>query len=119
MAYVWDVSLTDGDPIPAPVPQLLAGQAPPGLLDGLTQQIVDRGFTVHTAPGAAANGGANGVIDYLARTVTYREDVDPANACRTLGHDLAHVMLHCPATRTPSRIAGSRRSRRSRPRAWR
>ncbi|MGO1317666.1 MAG: hypothetical protein ACTMIR_11620, partial [Cellulomonadaceae bacterium] len=55
VAYVWDVSLTDGDPIPEPpVPRLLAGQAPPGLLDGLTQQIVDRGFTVHTVPSAAA-----------------------------------------------------------------
>jgi hypothetical protein len=97
VAYVWDISLTDGDPIPEPpTPQLLAGQAPPGLLHGLAEQIIDCGFTLHTVPSAAAIGGANGVTDYLARTVTYRDDVDPASACRTLGHELAHVMLHGP-----------------------
>lgn len=97
IAYVWDVSLTDGDAIPEPpTPHLLAGQAPPGLLDGLAKQIVDRGFTVSTVPGAAAIGGANGLTDYRARAVTYRDDVDPASACRTLVHELAHVMLHGP-----------------------
>ncbi|MGO1316879.1 MAG: ImmA/IrrE family metallo-endopeptidase, partial [Cellulomonadaceae bacterium] len=43
-----------------------------------------------------AIGGATGVTNYLARTVTYRQDVDPASACRTLSHELAHVMLHGP-----------------------
>ncbi|MFJ2300076.1 ArdC family protein [Oerskovia paurometabola] len=97
VASVWDVSLTDGDPIlEPPTPQLLAGQAPPGLLDGLAKQIVDRGFTVSTVLDAAAIGGANGLTDYRALAVTYRDDVDPASACRTLVHELAHVMLHGP-----------------------
>src|SRR4051794_29151424 len=42
-AYVWDVSQTSGDPLPAPpAPTLLQGQAPDGLWDALAAQCRDR-----------------------------------------------------------------------------
>ena len=91
------MSQTDGDPIPTPPrPQLLEGQAPPGLWDALTDAITDRGFTVHRSRTAAELGGANGVTDYTTRTVTVRADVDDAQAVKTLAHEAGHVLLHNP-----------------------
>lgn len=96
-AYVWDVSQTDGDPIPErPRPSLLSGQAPDGLWDGLADQIVARGFELRLVSNAAAIGGANGLTDYLTREVSVRMDMDDAAQAKTLAHELGHVMLHGP-----------------------
>jgi hypothetical protein len=97
-AYVWDVTQTEGDPLPEPpAPQLLHGAAPRGLWDGLAAQVVERGFVLRQAPDAAAIGGANGLTSYLEATVTVRSDMDDAARVKTLAHELAHVMLHGPA----------------------
>ncbi|MFJ3408204.1 ArdC-like ssDNA-binding domain-containing protein [Promicromonospora sp. NPDC090134] len=94
-AYVWDVSQTSGEPLPAqPTPTLLHGEAPPGLWDGLAHQIRAAGFTLHEAPNAAAIDGANGVTHWLKRTVHVRADMDPAAQLKTLAHELGHVLLH-------------------------
>ncbi|SDU77114.1 ArdC-like ssDNA-binding domain-containing protein [Jiangella alkaliphila] len=96
-AYVWDVSLTTGAAIPPrPAPQLLAGEAPPGLWDGLAGLVEDHGYTVQPARSAVELGGANGMTDYLARTVLVRDDMDPAARVKTLAHELGHVLLHGP-----------------------
>lgn len=96
-AYVWDVSQTSGDPIPErPRPQLLQGQAPSGLFEGLAAQVESRGFALRQVPHARAIGGANGLTDYLVHEVSVRMDMDHAARVKTLGHELAHVMLHGP-----------------------
>jgi len=96
-AYVWDVSQTDGDPLPeTPRPTLLQGQAPFGLWDGLADQITARGFELRLVSNAAAIGGANGLTDYLTREVSVRMDMDDAAQVKTLAHELGHVMLHSP-----------------------
>ncbi|GAB2446971.1 hypothetical protein GCM10027062_30590 [Nocardioides hungaricus] len=88
-AYVWDISQTDGEPIPeAPQPALLRGQAPEGLWDGLADQITARGFELRLVSSAAAIGGANGLTDYLTREVSVRMDMDDAAQVKTLAHDL-------------------------------
>ncbi|QTE28624.1 ArdC-like ssDNA-binding domain-containing protein [Pengzhenrongella sicca] len=97
VAHVWDASSTDGPPIPAPpAPRLLRGRAPDGLWDGLVRQVIGLGFALRVVPDAGALDGANGVTNYLTRTVSIRADVDDASKCRTLGHELAHVLLHGP-----------------------
>jgi len=94
-AYVWDVSQTSGQPIPArPTPTLLQGEAPAGLWDGLADQVRAAGFTLHEAPSAADLDGANGVTHWLKRTVHVRADMDPAARVKTLAHELGHVVLH-------------------------
>lgn len=96
-AHVFDVSQTDGEPIPqAPRPALLLGQAPTGLWDGLADQITDRGFELRLVSSAAAIGGANGLTDYLTREVSVRMDMDDASQVKVLGHELGHVLLHGP-----------------------
>ena len=96
-AYVWDVSQTDGDPLPTtPAPVLLEGEAPTGLWDGLAAQIRAAGFEVVSVPDEMAIMGANGMTDYEARTVSVRENMSAAARVKTLAHELAHVMMHDP-----------------------
>lgn len=96
-AYVWDVSQTDGEPIPeTPRPALLQGQAPEGLWDGLADQITAAGFGLRLVSDAKSIGGANGLTDYLTHEVSVRMDMDDAAQVKTLAHELGHVMLHAP-----------------------
>ncbi|MFD6175544.1 MULTISPECIES: ImmA/IrrE family metallo-endopeptidase [unclassified Isoptericola] len=95
--HVWDVSQTDGDPIPEPpLPQLLDGAAPEGLWDGLAAQVSGDGFALHSTPAPAGIGGANGQTDFQAKTVFIRDDMDDAARVKTLAHELGHVRLHAP-----------------------
>ena len=100
---VFDVSQTDGDPLPEP-PQatLLTGQAPPGLWDALQTFVEAQGYTVSRGD----CGGANGVTRYDTREVRVRADVDDANAVRTLAHEAGHVLLHAPDQRQPFACRG-------------
>lgn len=88
--HVWDVSQTDGEPLPDVRPELLNGDGPGGLWAALAAQVGAAGFELRRA----SCGQANGVTDYGARTVTIRPDVGDAQAAKTLAHELAHVLLH-------------------------
>jgi hypothetical protein len=90
VAHVFDVGQTDGDPIDEVRPELLAGESPAGMWDALAGQVAGAGFTLERGQ----CDGANGRTNYSTRTVTVRDDVDDAQACKTLAHELAHVMLH-------------------------
>jgi hypothetical protein len=99
IAHVFDVSQTDPIPgapplpTPPPAPQLLTGQAPVGLWDGLARQIDEAGFTLTmNDPG----GGARGRTNHLTRQVEVNPDLDPAQQAKTLAHELGHVLLHTP-----------------------
>jgi len=95
--HVWDVSQTAGDPVPElPRPDLLRGEAPAGLWDGLADQITTLGFELRLVSTAAAIGGANGLTDSLSREVSIRMDMDEAAQVKTLAHELGHVLLHAP-----------------------
>jgi hypothetical protein len=102
VVHVFDISQTDGPDLPDPTPVLLDGQAPAGLVDGLSSQVQDQGFQLirHDFniphPG---QGAPNGVTDYLARTVIVRPDLSPAQTVKTLAHEVGHVLLHRPGQR--------------------
>lgn len=105
--YVWDVSLTAGPPIPErPAPLLLEGDAPDGLWDGLAALVKAEGFAVVRVPDEQAIGGANGLTDFEARTVSVRTNMDPAAQVKTLAHELAHVRLHGPDNKDARRHYG-------------
>ncbi len=105
---VFDVSQTDGDPLAEPPqPQLTRGQAPEGLWEALAAQVKTAGFDLITSPMAGPNG-PDGVTNFLRRTVTVRDDVDQAHMCTTLGHELAHVLMHDPASFVDGQTSGCR-----------
>jgi len=98
-AYVWDLSQTDGSPIPErPAPIVLSGEAPDGLWDGVEELIRGLGFTVVEPLDAGAIGGAIGMTDFINRSVSVRGDMDDAARAKTLVHELAHIRMHEPAT---------------------
>ncbi len=84
VAYVWDESQTDGDPLPDVRPELLVGADPAQLWAGLAAQLNAGGYSVSRGD----CGGANGSTDFLARKVMVRDDVDELQAAKTLCHDL-------------------------------
>lgn len=96
-ASVFDISQTTGDPLPEPPrPQLLTGQAPDGLWDALASQVTARGYQLQRGDCA----GANGFTNYTTHTVRIRDDVDDAQAVKTLAHELGHILLHEPSIDT-------------------
>ncbi len=97
-AYVWDVTQTEGDPIPEPLaPKLLDGEAPRRDC-GMAWPCRSKrwGFEVLRVPDDGRIGGADGLTDYVARQVSVRTDVTEVNQIATLAHELAHVLMHDP-----------------------
>ena len=95
VAHVFDVCQTTGSPIPEPpCPELLAGEAPPGLGVAVMELVESQGYSVDTVPGAAHIGGANGRTHWATRSVVVRADMDDAAMVKTLIHEAAHVLLH-------------------------
>jgi antirestriction protein ArdC len=99
IAHVFDLSQTDPIPgaaplpTPPPAPQLLTGQAPSGLWDGLARQVDEEGFSLlQQDPG----GGARGRTNHLTRQVEVNPDLEPAQRVKTLAHELGHVLMHTP-----------------------
>ena len=104
---VVDVSQLQGDPQanrPAPPrPIELSGDAPAGLWGGVAAQITAHGFTVERGD----CGGAYGSTVWAERQVSVRADVEPAQAAKTLTHELAHILCEHEA-RSGRRGSGRR-----------
>lgn len=90
---VWDISGVDGAAPPIPTPRLLVGEAPAGLWDALATLVEEAGYRLSRGD----CGGANGWTNFTTGEVRVRDDVDDAQAVKTLVHELAHVRLHAPA----------------------
>jgi len=87
VVHVFALHQTEGAPLPDVAPTLLTGQAPAGLWDALTEQVFGHGYTVHRGD----TGQANGWTDPISRTVRVSNDVDDAQAVKTLIHELSHI----------------------------
>ena len=93
--YVFSQSQTTGVALPEPpMPKLLEGEAPSGLGEAVMTLVTELGFTVETAASLTELKGANGVTDFMARSVRIREDMDDAAMVKTMIHEAAHVLLH-------------------------
>ncbi len=93
VVYVFDVAQTEGEPIDdldAIRPKLLKGEAPEGLWDALVEQANEAGFEVVREQ----RGSENGYCDFSSKQIAVRPDVAPAQAVKTLIHELGHALLH-------------------------
>ena len=100
--HVFDVCQTEGDEIeiPQPIiervrvrvsgpsPELLTGQDVAGAWDAVSAQIHAFGYRIERGH----CGGANGYTDPSSMLVKVRDDVSPAQALKTLVHELAHIV---------------------------
>ncbi|MGH3370174.1 MAG: ArdC family protein, partial [Nocardioidaceae bacterium] len=84
VVFVFDISSTDGPPLPDVAPVLLEGDAPAELWDRLSARIAAEGFALSRGDCSPANGRT----DFGARTVVVHQDLAPAQAGKTLAHDL-------------------------------
>lgn len=111
VVHVFDISQTDGDGVPlrpgraAANVNLLAGQAPTGLWDALSHIATEQGYTVQRG---ACGGTRNGYIDFGTRVIRVRDDVDDAQAVKTMAHEVGHMLLHSPEEFGQSTSAGCR-----------
>jgi hypothetical protein len=64
--------------------------APAGLWDALAAQVAAAGFTFSRAQ---IPSGANGTTNFADRTVTIAAHLAPAQALKTLAHELGHCEL--------------------------
>ena len=90
---------------------LLAGDAPAGLWDALAREVTERGYRLRRGSLDDLHG-ANGLTNLTTREVWVRHDVQPAQAVKTLAHELGHILLHTqpePASATGSPATAARR----------
>lgn len=75
-----------------PKPQLLTGQAPPGLWASLADLAAGEGYTVTRGD----CGTANGLIRFETREIRIRPDVDELMATKSLCHEIGHALTMTP-----------------------
>ena len=90
VVYVFDVAQTDGAPLPEVAPAALSGSAPAAVFDALASVLEASGYHLLRADCRPANGRTH----FLTRTVVVRPDLSPAQALKTLVHEIAHTRLH-------------------------
>ena len=100
VTYVWDLSQTTGQPLPAltAIPSR-SGELPPGLWECLCWLARREGFAVEREPGCPADGATS----WAARRIGILPDLAIDQAVWALAHQLGHVLLH----NTGAALAGS------------
>jgi len=94
LGKVFDVSQTEGDPLPASITSLLQGDDC-GLLQALTAFAVSQGLEVAEFPSLfGANGVCGHGFDGRAIKIGLLESLPPAHKAKTLAHELGHAALH-------------------------
>jgi antirestriction protein ArdC len=88
IVHVWVAAQTNGEPLPEFGPKLLEGDGPGTLLDALVAITADLGYTLEWDE----CGGANGYTNGKTKTIRVRDDVDNLQKCKTLAHELGHVL---------------------------
>jgi hypothetical protein len=97
-SFVWvpvfDVSQTDGDPIPENGVQLLDGDDPDGILALVKTFIQSHSFTVEFIP-EIPGSNANGDCSYATRAIRVcTSGRTPLQQVKTAIHEAAHMLLH-------------------------
>ena len=93
VVHVFDISQTEGEELvdlDAVRPKLLDGDAPEGIWEVLVAQANDAGFDVIRHQ----RGTENCYCDFVSKKIAVRPDVAPAQAVKSLIHELGHAILH-------------------------
>ena len=90
VARVFDVSQTEGGPLPSPVGEMPA-EAPPEMLGPLLDLAGRLGFTVEFVE---LRAGRRGDCSHALRRIRVEVSLGPGRKVKTLSHELAHAILH-------------------------
>jgi antirestriction protein ArdC len=104
VVHVFDISQTEGEELPdldVVRPKLLDADAPDGVWDALAAQADSAGFEVIRN----RRGSENGYCDFSQKQIAVRPDVAPAQAVKTLIHELGHALLHSDEVRRSKEVA--------------
>lgn len=96
---VFDVSQTDGEPLPDVGPRLLTGDGDVALADAGISMIEDAGYAFRLGE----LRGPNGVTRPGTREVVVHGGLEGAQITKTTIHELAHVLMHADAGRVECR----------------
>lgn len=88
VVHVFDISQTDGAPLPDAAPQLLTGDAPLEVWDGLVGLTLNAGYRLERR---TCHAGINGWTAPEERVVVVDRNLEPAQAVKTLAHELGHI----------------------------
>ena len=91
LVSVFDLSQTDGDPLPEPEMPAVASR-PEGLFEHLTEVAASNGWTVDTVD--TSTNGARGWWTPDTGTISIASAFDPASRTRTMLHELGHAFDH-------------------------
>jgi DNA primase catalytic core len=95
--HVFDISQTDGEPLPDTNPALLEGELP-GRWEVIARLINDAGYSLDIEADPARLGHANGLTNMTDRQVAVKEGLSGAQRFKTGVHELAHIRLHQPGS---------------------
>jgi antirestriction protein ArdC len=96
VVHVFDISQTEGDPLPEVRAALVEGDLP-AHWGGVAELITSEGFSLEVAD-VDRLGEANGITDWRDRMVVVRESLPGAQRFKTAVHELAHIRLHEPTS---------------------
>lgn len=88
---VFDISQTEGDPVPDPV-ALLTGDRNETVWTAFEKALINEGWTVSV--GHINDDGTNGVTELGRKAVTISDKIEGAQQVKTLVHEWAHTQLH-------------------------
>jgi antirestriction protein ArdC len=88
VVHVFDVTQTEGRPLPDVRPELLTGAAPAGIWDQLVALTANAGYQLERQK---CPEGVNGWTAPQHKIVVVEEALEPAQAAKTLAHELGHI----------------------------
>lgn len=92
---VFNVTQTDGPPLPEHPSRPPVGDAPAGVLDGLRGRVAAAGYTYReteiTGCNPAKGTGTQGYTDPTGREVVVDQRLPPLQKAATLAHELGHI----------------------------
>ena len=94
VVHVFDLSQTEGEPLPEVRTTLVEGDLP-AQWGKVTELIAATGFSLKVAD-LERLGDANGITDWIKREVVVRASMPGAQRFKTVVHELAHISLHEP-----------------------
>lgn len=98
-AFVFDEADTEGNEIVEISPTLLTGDAPGEMWQIISGLITERGFSLDREDCSPANG----ITRWLDKRVSIRPQLKPAQAVKTLVHELGHIICDHGSEPRPQR----------------